>query len=101
MEDATINRTRSEGGATVVREEAIVKVPAPWPAIQSPESALTRRPAVSVCLNQTSVNCNQTTFSCAFSAAPLLVLAEQLNCILVKADEDDHARPRKTDEKHP
>jgi len=27
-EDATIRRTRSEGGPTVVREDAIVKVPA-------------------------------------------------------------------------
>jgi len=27
-EDATINRTRSEGGATVVREDPIAKVPA-------------------------------------------------------------------------
>jgi hypothetical protein len=27
-EDATMSRTRSEGGATVVREEAITKAPA-------------------------------------------------------------------------
>ena len=31
-EDATISRTRSDGGATVVRVEAIVKVPARRPA---------------------------------------------------------------------
>jgi len=55
-EDATIRRTRSEGGATVVREEAIVKVPAQRPAIWIPESAITRRPSVSVCLNINSVN---------------------------------------------
>jgi len=50
-EDATMSRTRSEGGATVVREDAIVEVPARVPAIQTPKSAITRRPAVSVCLN--------------------------------------------------
>jgi hypothetical protein len=58
-EDATISRTRSDGGATVVREEAIVKVPARRPANYIPWGAITRRPALSVCLNRSRVNRNK------------------------------------------
>ena len=55
-EDATMRRTRSEGGATVVRVDAIVCVPAKFGGYISPESLFVRGPSVSVCLNEGGVN---------------------------------------------
>jgi hypothetical protein len=43
-EDATMSRTRSEGGATVVRLDAIAMVPARWPAISAYWSEISVRP---------------------------------------------------------
>src|SRR5208337_4735137 len=57
-EDATMSRTRLEGGATVVRVEAIVWVPGRLPAIWSQVSSTTAHPAVSLCPNHGRVNGN-------------------------------------------
>jgi hypothetical protein len=43
-EDATISRTRSEGGANVVRVDAIVIVPERWPAFSGYEGGKTCPP---------------------------------------------------------
>ena len=57
-EDATMSRTRSEGGATVVRVDAITDLPA-FSAVQlSKERNIAVRPGLSVCLNEDSVNEN-------------------------------------------
>ena len=55
-EDATMSRTRLEGGATVVREDAIVRVPARWPTVQTRDSDIIAGPAVSLFLNRYRVN---------------------------------------------
>src|SRR5450631_1118511 len=55
-EDATMRRTRSEGGPAVVLEDAMSKGPEQTPAGQFPESAITRGPSVSVCPIQRGVN---------------------------------------------
>jgi hypothetical protein len=56
-EDATISRTRLEGGATVVREDPIAKVPAKMPAAYHPGGQKTiERPAMSLFANSRGVN---------------------------------------------
>ena len=57
-DDATMRRTRFEGGATIVLLDAIAWVPAEQPAFWSRERAIFARPAVSVCPNQFGVNEN-------------------------------------------
>jgi len=53
-----MSRTRSEGGATVVRVDAITDLPA-FSAVQlSKERNIAVRPGLSVCLNEDSVNEN-------------------------------------------
>jgi hypothetical protein len=58
-----MSRTRSEGGATVVRLDAIAMVPTRWPAISSYGSEITVRPALSIFLNRTRVNENNKTLA--------------------------------------
>jgi hypothetical protein len=56
-EDATMSRTRLETGATVVRVDAIVEVPAQKPALQE-KGYITACPSVSLSLNYIRVNTN-------------------------------------------
>ena len=57
-EDATMSRTRLDGGATVVRVDAIVRVPSLEPVLWNRESSTAARPALSLFPNESSVNQN-------------------------------------------
>jgi hypothetical protein len=109
-EDATMSLTRSEGGATVVREDAMVWAPVFEPAVDYPKSVIVVRPAVSLCLKQSGVNRNRrlpippakTELVPIFAEPFLLVVvsAEQFFAILNKADQHYYRRPHQAHEEH-
>ena len=98
-EDATISRTRSEGGATVVRVDAIVRVSSLKPVLWNGKGRTAACPALSLCPIQSSVKPNrQGKSSTGFEL--VLVLSEQLFAVMNKTDEHNHGRPCETEEKH-
>jgi hypothetical protein len=98
-EDATMRRTRFEGGATVVLEDAITKLPARRPADYCPVSGFFVRPALSLLLKWPGVNQNGEP-QLNPKEKRLLVLAEEFLGVLDKADQNHDSRPRQTNEKH-
>ncbi len=84
-----MSRTRSEGGATVVRVDAITNGPVNDSAVQCPESEIAVRPGLSVCLNQESVNENKYLQSKGLHHKQLL-FARQLFRVFYEADEYYH-----------
>jgi hypothetical protein len=99
-EDATMSRTRSEGGATVVLKDAIRRVPARQPVVQISMSDIAVRPRLSVWPKCVAVNENQGFVAVSVSDAPLFV-TEQFLCVLEEADEYDDSRPQQAYEEHP
>jgi hypothetical protein len=89
-EDATMSLTRSEGGPTVVRVDAMARVPERLPAIYIPKSAIIRGPWVSVCPNWGGVNRKERVDALARMMGKLLILAEQLFSIFDETDEYDN-----------
>ena len=86
-EDATMRRTRSLGGATVVRDEAIAEVPARGRLSKVKGRALNGRPAESLLANYSRVNRNKQLVHCL---GHTLVLLKQFLGVLHEADEDHH-----------
>src|SRR5450631_628167 len=91
-EDATISRTRSEGGATVVREDAIRMCRRENSAVQYPESEIAVRPGLSVCLNCISVNGIKNFAILGPIQSLRLLITEELFAIFVEADQDNDRR---------
>jgi len=98
-EDATMSRTRSEGGATVVRVDAIVRMSSLEPVLWTGRRRTAACPALSLCSIQSSVKPNRQGKSCT-RLQLVLVLSEQLFAVLNKADEHDYGRSCETEEKH-
>ena len=89
-EDATMSRTRLDGGATVVRVDAIVRVP----SLEGTDALelggpTTARPALSLCPDESSVNQNGQALSRG-QKQPALILSEQLFTVFNEADDYDH-----------
>ena len=98
-EDATISRTRSEGGAAVVRVDAISGVSARLPAYWSQGEQKSLPPSLSLLLNRCLVNrivkCRNLSREMAGSIRP-----EQFLCVFNKADEDHHRGTGEAEEEH-
>jgi hypothetical protein len=94
-----MSRTRSDGGATVVRVDAIGRVPSLKPVLWNGKGHTTACPALSLCPIQSSVKLNRQGKS-PTGFELVLVLPEQLFAVLNKADEHNHGRSCETEEKH-
>jgi hypothetical protein len=97
-EDATISRTRLEGGATVVREDPIAINAGENPAAYHPLGGpyFTERPAMSLFLKRWSVN--KIDFWKSHLSKAALFPAEEFFRIFEKTDQDYHRRPRHSGE---
>ena len=98
-DDATISRTRLEGGATVVRLDAILRVSARLPAFWSQGEQKSLPPSLSLLLNRCLVNrivkCRYLRRETTNSVGP-----EQFLGVFNKADEDHYRRSGEAEEEH-
>ena len=88
-EDATMSRTRLDGGATVVRVDAIVRLPSrETGALDSRERI--RRPPCAEFMSKLKQCQSSWTGLSRTQKHPALVLSEQLFAIFNEADEHHH-----------
>ena len=94
-EDATISRTRSEGGATVVREDPIAIMPARKPGrLPSLGGAVFNRTPCDEFISEMLLSQQDRFFDLFRSGTGYsLFLAEKFFPILEKTDQDDDGRP--------
>lgn len=101
-EDATMRRTRSEGGATVVLLDAITKLPGLCPAACFPWVEISALLALPCGESSAELSWSQ----CEFLAVILshkrkeLILSKELLAVLHKADKDNNSRADQTQKKH-
>jgi hypothetical protein len=102
-EDATIRRTRSEGGATIVRLDAIAIVPARRPAVSRYGSENHDTPRDEYISESSASQWKiADVMQAGSSSAPFrrFVPAYKFLAIFEETDENDHGRSRKADKKH-
>ena len=101
-EDATMSLTRSEGGAKVVRVDAIAIVPAQGRLSWVAGTEIIACTSLSLLPKQGGVNGRERVMeNCALGARlRRLILAEELSSILDKTDEHDYGGARQANKKH-
>jgi hypothetical protein len=100
-----MSRTRSEGGATVVRLDAISRYRHNCRSFRVLKERKSRRPRLSVLPNDYLVNENGELVVNNYNHVPSvtmrwLLIPKQFFCIFNKADQHDDRRPRESDEEH-